>query len=162
VANPRGRKEDGGGENTQTAREIATFLKGHSLLLRAPREDVDPSLLSAPLWPVHDGLEHLSARVFVGRVHEQKNRGYWQMGFGVEGTRLGFIGGNVESDGRAYNLNLYAERHAACELLKHRRSAIRKELEGVPLALQFIGISRIVSDELRQQLLPRRGLDITV
>jgi hypothetical protein len=107
-------------------------------------------------------LEHLSARVFVGRVHEQKDRGYWQMGFGVEGTRLGLIGGDVESDGRAYNLNLYAEQHATCELLKHKRHAIRKELEGVPLALHFIGISQIVSGGLRRQLLSGRGLDITV
>ncbi|MDR2136991.1 MAG: hypothetical protein LBO68_01765 [Synergistaceae bacterium] len=146
----------------QAAREMAAFLKGHSLLLRAPRGDVDPSLLAAPLWPVQEGLELVSARVFVGRVHEQNGRGYWQMGFGVEGTRLGFIGGDVESDGRAYNLNLCAERRATCELLKHKRHAIRKELEGVPLALQFVGISQIVGDELRRQLLSGRGLDLTV
>ncbi|MDR1378110.1 MAG: hypothetical protein LBJ36_03570 [Synergistaceae bacterium] len=159
VAILRGLKEDEGhGEN----KEIAAFLKGHSLLLRAPREDVDPSLLNAPLWPVQEGLEHLSARVFVGRVHEQKKRRYWQMGFGVEGTRLGLIGGDVESDGRSYNLNLYAERQATCELLKHKRHSIRKELEGVPLALQFIGISQIISGGLRRQLLSGRGLDITV
>jgi hypothetical protein len=152
-------------ENKEKNPEIAKFLEGHSLLLRAPREDVDPSLLGAPLWPGED-MANIPARVFVGRVREQNsernNRGYWQMGFAVEGSRLGFIGGNVESDGRSYNLNLYAEQLAACELLKHKRHAIRKELEGIPLILQFIGVSQAVDEGLRRQLLSGRGLDITV
>jgi hypothetical protein len=152
-------------ENKERNPEISKFLEGHSLLLRAPREDVDPSLLRAPLWPGED-VGHMPARVFVGRVREQdggrSTRGYWQMGFAVESSRLGFIGGNVESDGRSYNLNLYAEQLAACELLKHKRHAIRKELEGVPLILQFIGVSRTLEDGLRRQLLSGRGLDITV
>ncbi|MDR1979155.1 MAG: hypothetical protein LBQ42_10535 [Synergistaceae bacterium] len=152
-------------ENKESSKdpEIAKFLEGHSLLLRAPRGDVDPSFLGAPLWPVRDDMAHMLARVFVGRVREQNkrdNRGYWQMGFAVEGSRLGFIGGNVESDGRSYNLNLYAEQLATCELLKHKRHAIRKELEKIPLILQFIGVSRTVDDGLR--LLSGRGLDITV
>ncbi|MDR1648890.1 MAG: hypothetical protein LBR71_01400 [Synergistaceae bacterium] len=141
--------------------ETAKFLQGHSMLLRAPREDVNPALLGAPLWPGGD-MPHIPARVFVGRVHEQNGRRYWQVGFAVEGPRLGPVGGDVESDGRSYNLNLYAERLATCELLKRRRHAIRKELEGVPLALQFIGISQGILDGLRRQLLAGRGLDITV
>ncbi|MDR2178986.1 MAG: hypothetical protein LBP21_01630 [Synergistaceae bacterium] len=151
-------------ENKEKNPEISKFLEGHSLLLRAPREDVDPSLLGAPLWPRED-MAHLPARVFVGRVREQNgegDRGYWQMGFAVEGSRLGFIGGDVESDGRSYNLNLYAEHLATCELLKRKRHAIRKELEGIPLVLQFIGVSQTVEDGLRRQLLSGRGLDITV
>ena len=152
-------------ENKEKNPEIANFLEGHSLLLRAPREDVDPSLMSAPLWPGED-MAHILARVFVGRVREQNggrnNRGYWQMGFAVEGSRLGFVGGNVESDGRSYNLNLCAEQLATCELLKHKRHAIRKELEGIPLILQFIGVSQTLSEGLRRQLLSGRGLDITV
>ncbi|MDR1622174.1 MAG: hypothetical protein LBS00_07350 [Synergistaceae bacterium] len=154
--------KENGGKDPETAK----FLEGHSLLLRAPRKDVDPSLLGAPLWPVRDDMAHILARVFVGRVREQNseldNRGYWQMGFAVEGARLGFVGGNVESDGRSYNLNLYAEQLATCELLKHKRHAIRKELEGIPLVLQFIGVSQTVDEGLRRQLLSGRGLDITV
>jgi hypothetical protein len=141
--------------------ETAKFLRGHAMLLRAPREDVNPALLSAPFWP-SDDMPHIPARVFVGRVRQQNGRRYWQMGFTVEGPRLGVVGGDVESDGRSYNLNLCAEHPATCEILKRRRHAIRKELEGVPLALQFIGISQGIFDGLRRQLLAGRGLDITV
>jgi hypothetical protein len=141
--------------------DAAKFLQGHSMLLRAPREDVHPALLSAPFWP-SDDMPHIPARVFVGRIHQQNGRRYWQMGFAVEGERLGIVGGDVESDGRSYNLNLYAERLSTCEMLKRRRHAIRKELEGVPLALQFIGISQGILDGLRRQLSAGRGLDITV
>ena len=142
--------------------EVPRFLQGHSLLLRSPREDVNPALLGAPIWPVQEDMPHLLARVFIGRVREENGKGYWQMGFGVEGSRLGFIGGDVESDGRSYNLNLYAEQLATCELLKHKRHVIRKELEGVALALQFIGISRTVGEGLRRQMMSGRGLDITI
>lgn len=144
--------------------ETARFLQGHSLLLRAPREEVNPALLAAPLWPVGRDMPDMFARVFAGRVREddKNDRGYWQVGFSVEGPRLGLIGGDVESDGRSYNLNLYAEQPGTCELLKHRRHAIRTELEGIPLVLQFIGISRLAADDLQRRLLDGRGLDITV
>jgi hypothetical protein len=107
-------------------------------------------------------MPHIPAKVFVGRVRQENGRRYWQMGFAVEGPRLGIVGGDVESDGRSYNVNLCAEHPATCEILKRRRHAIRKELEGVPLALQFIGISQGIFDGLRRQLLAGRGLDITV
>ncbi|GHS97307.1 flagellar hook-length control protein FliK [Synergistales bacterium] len=141
--------------------EIALFLKGHSILLRSPRDDVNPALLGGPMWP-NDDPSRVMARVFVGIVREEGDRRYWQMGFTVEGARLGFIGGDVESDGRSYNLNLYAERDDTCNLLSHKRHAIRKELENVPLALQFIGISQAISGAMREQLLSGRGMDITV
>jgi hypothetical protein len=142
--------------------EIAKFLQAHSMLLKTPRSDVNPALLGAPLWPLRDDAPGMTARVFVGRVQEQNSREYWQMGFGVEGARLGFMGGDVESDGRSYNLNLYAEESSTCELLKRKRHAIRKELEGIPLALQFIGISQVLPELSRRQLQAGRGLDITV
>lgn len=142
--------------------EAAKFLQAHSLLLRAPREEVNPALLEAPLWPVREDMPHILAHVFTGRVREDEGRRYWQVGFSVEGSRLGFIGGDVESDGRSYNLNLSAVQPATCELLKHKRHAIRKELEGLPLALQFIGISRTIMGGLRRQFLAGRGLDITI
>jgi hypothetical protein len=142
--------------------EIARYLQGHSMLLRAPRADVDPALLGAPLWPAGADMPHITARVFLGRVQEENDRGYWQVGFEVEGSRLGFIGGGVESDGRSYILNLYAEKLNTCELLKRKRYSIRKELENISLALQFIGISQVESDVTRRRFLYGRGLDITV
>lgn len=142
--------------------EVARFLQGHSFLLRAPRGDVDPAFLSAPLWPLFGEVSDTVARVFVGRVKEEGDRRYWQMGFAMEGSRLGFVGGEVESDGRAYNISLYAELAATCELLKRKRHSIRKELEGVSLALQFVGISQAITGSLRRQLLSVRGLDISI
>jgi hypothetical protein len=142
--------------------EIAKFLRGHSLLLRASREEVNPALLSAPLWPVPEEMPDIVARVFVGRVREQGNRAYWQTGFTVEGSRLGMIGGDIESDGRSCNLNFYAEQSATCELLKHKRHAIRRELETLSLVLQFISVSRYLPEGLRRQILAGRGLDVTV
>ena len=141
--------------------EIAQFLQAHSLLLRAPRGDVDPSLLVAPLWPVLDDMPHILARVFVGRTHHENDRKYWQVGFNVEGARLGFIGGDIESDGSSYILNLYAEELETCELMKHKRHVIRKELEDISLSLQYIGISRIDASEMRRRFSSGRGLDVT-
>lgn len=157
----RGMKE---GEVDPDDKEVARFLKGHSMLMKAPRNDVDPTLLAAPLWPAGDDTPHIMARVFLGRVQEggDNGRGYWQVGFGLDGSRLGFIGGDVESDGRSYNLSLCAEQLGTCELLKRKRHAIRKELEEISLALQFIGISQADSDGTRRRLLYGRGLDLTV
>jgi len=142
--------------------EISMFLQGHSMLLKAPRGGVDPALLGAPLWPAGEDVPHIMARVFLGRAQEGDERRYWQVGFGVEGSRLGFIGGDVESDGRSYILNIFAEQFATCELLKRKRHSIRKELEGIPLALQFIGISQIETEGARRKFLYGRGLDITI
>ena len=77
--------------------ELARFLRAHSLLMHAPRDEVNPLLLSAPFWPGPEDAPDLTARVFVGRVCEEDGRRYWQVGFGVEGSRLGFVGGAVES-----------------------------------------------------------------
>jgi len=160
----RGMKEGEGREDE----DVSRFLKGHSMMLRAPRGGVDPALLSAPLWPVAEDAPHIMARVFLGRAQDGKDdkngseRKYWQVGFGVEGSRLGFIGGDVESDGRSYILNIFAEQLATCELIKRKRHAIKKELEGIPLALQFIGISQIEPDGARRKFLHGRGLDVTI
>ncbi|MDR1740730.1 MAG: hypothetical protein LBR38_02640 [Synergistaceae bacterium] len=142
--------------------DTGRFLRGHSMLLKAPRDDVNAVLLEAPTWPARDDMRNMTARVFLGRVKEEGDRRYWQMGFAVEGVKLGLVGGEAESDGRSYNLNLYAERPDTCEFLQRKRGAIRDELEGVPLALQFIGVSRIIVGGLRRGLLSERGLDITV
>ena len=142
--------------------DIARFLRAHALLMRAPRDEVNPLLLSAPFWPGSEDAENLTARVFVGRTCEEDGRRYWQVGFGVEGSRLGFVGGTVESDGRGCNLELHADRPEACELLRRRRGDIREELEGTALPVRFINISQSAVERLRDRLLSGRGLDLTV
>ena len=142
--------------------DLARFLQAHSLLMRPPRDEINPLLLAAPFWPVPEDTSGLTARVFVGRVCEENGRRYWQVGFGVEGSRLGFVGGTVESDGRGCNLELYADRPETCELLKQRRSAVRHELEGSALPVRFINISRSAVERLKDRLLSGRGLDLTV
>ena len=163
----RGMKEGEGREGE----EVSRFLQGHSMMLRAPRGGVDPALMGAPLWPVSEDAPHIMARVFLGRAQDGKDgendkngsgRRYWQIGFEVEGSRLGFVGGDVESDGRSYILNIFAEQLATCELIKRKRHAIKKELEGIPLALQFVGISQIEPEGTRRKLLQGRGLDVTI
>ena len=130
--------------------------------MHAPRDEVNPLLLGAPFWPGPEDAPDLTARVFVGRVCEEDGRRYWQVGFGVEGPRLGFVGGTVESDGRGCNLDLHADRAETCELLKRKRGNVREELEGTALPVRFIGISRSAVEHLRNRLLSGRGLDLTV
>ncbi|NLL36485.1 MAG: hypothetical protein GX256_03050 [Fretibacterium sp.] len=142
--------------------EVGYFLRGQSLFLRSPREGLNPILLGAAFWPAPEDQPHLTARVFVGRSRSEDERRYWQVGFGVEGARLGFIGGNAESDGRACNLTLYADRIETCELLKRKRHSLRRELETLPLPLQYLNISQSLIEELRRQFMAGRGLDITI
>ena len=150
----RGMKEGGG--------DVARFLQAHSLLMRAPREEVDPALLAAPFWPLPEGAENMTARVFVGRSVEEDGQRYWQVGFGLAGSTLGNVGGIVESDGKGCNLNLNADRPETCRLFEARRRQIRAELNGSALPVQFIGISQRAVEGLRQYLLAGRGLDVTV
>lgn len=141
---------------------VARFLQAHSILMRAPREDVDPALLAAPRWPMPEGAGDMMARVFVGRSAEDEGRRYWQVGFGLEGHALGTIGGLVESDGRGCNLDLRAEREEARALFEERRGELRAELEGGALPVLSIGISHRTVEALRDRLLAGRGLDVTV
>ncbi|MDR1728600.1 MAG: hypothetical protein LBT74_11875 [Acidobacteriota bacterium] len=150
----RSMKEGGRGD------DVEKFLRGHSLLLRAPREDVEPALLAAPTLPFREDGKPATARVSVGRTAKKGGRGYWQMGFGVDGARLGFVGGNVESDGRSYSLHFYAERPATCALLRRERQAVRQELSGVPMTLCHIGVSQATPGGARQGAPSGRGMDV--
>lgn len=135
------------------------FLRAQSLLMRSPREGVDPALLSGALWPLSEGGD-MTARVYVGRSAEEEGQRYWQVGFGLAGAVLGPVEGLVESDGRACNLSLAVGTEEARGLLEAHRGELRAELEGSPLPVQFIGITQRA--EGSGYPLAGRGLDVTV
>ena len=153
--------------------ETARFLNAHAILMRQPREDINPALLAAPHWPLtRDGM---TARVYVGKSisidddnsnneGEGGGRRYWQIGFNLDGYELGHVGGDVESDGKGCNVNLHAENIDACNLLNSHRREIRRELDGIELPVRFIGISRraVSSENIRAELMRARGVDVKI
>lgn len=144
--------------------DISKFLQAQSILMRSPRHEVNPALLAAPFWPLPEISDsgNMTAKIYVGRSAEDDNQKYWQVGFGINGNVLGQVSGLVESDGKACNLNLNAEKLETCRILESRRRELRRELDGLTLPVQFIGISRRTVESERDILLSGRGLDITV
>ncbi len=143
--------------------DIAKFLQAQSILMKTPRQEVNPALLAAPFWPLVDSEnQNMTARVYVGRSAEDDGQKYWQVGFGITGNILGEVGGLVESDGRGCILTLNAEKISTCKLLESRRRELRRELDGIALPVQFIGISQRQIENERDALISGRGLDITV
>ncbi len=143
--------------------DIAKFLQAQSLLMKSPRNEVNPSLLAAPFWPVlNDASQNMTAKIFVGKSAEDDGQKYWQVGFGITGSVLGEVGGLVESDGKSCNLTLNAEKIETCKLIERRRRDLRRELQGLELPVTFIGISMRAVEAERDLLLAGRGLDITV
>lgn len=143
--------------------DIAKFLQAQSILMKSPRNEVNPALLAAPFWPVlNEASQNMTAKIYVGRSAEDDGQKYWQVGFGITGSVLGEVGGLVESDGKSCNLTLNAEKPETCKLIERRRRDLRKELQGLELPVTFIGISRRSVERERDLLATGRGLDITV
>ena len=143
--------------------DIAKFLQAQSILMKSPRNEVNPALLAAPFWPVlNEASQNMTAKIYVGRSAEEDGQKYWQVGFGITGSVLGEVGGLVESDGKSCNLTLNAEKIETCKLIERRRRDLRKELQGLELPVVFIGISRRAVENERDLLIAGRGLDITV
>ncbi|MBQ7196902.1 MAG: hypothetical protein IJS40_05790 [Synergistaceae bacterium] len=143
--------------------DIAKFLQAQSILMKSPRNEVNPALLAAPFWPVlNEASQNMTAKIYVGRSAEEDGQKYWQVGFGITGSVLGEVGGLVESDGKSCNLTLNAEKVETCKLIERRRRDLRKELQGLELPVVFIGISRRAVENERDLLIAGRGLDITV
>lgn len=143
--------------------DIAKFLQAQSILMKSPRNEVNPALLAAPFWPLMESAsQNMTAKIYVGRSAEDDGQKYWQVGFGITGSVLGEVGGLVESDGKSCNLTLNAEKAETCRVLERRRRELRRELEGVAIPVSFIGISRRAIETERDVLVAGRGLDITV
>ena len=143
--------------------DTAKFLQAQSILMKSPRNEVNPALLAAPFWPVQNDMsQNMTAKIFVGRSAEEDGQKYWQVGFGITGSVLGEVGGIVESDGKSCNLTLNAEKAETCKLIERRRRDLRKELQGLELPVVFIGISQRTVEREKDLLIAGRGLDITV
>ena len=143
--------------------DIARFLQAQSILMKSPRNDVNPALLAAPFWPLMDNTsQNMTARVYVGRSAHEDGQRYWQVGFGITGSVLGEVGGLVESDGKSCNLTLNAERPETRRLLERKRRELRRELQGLEIPVTFIGIAMRTPETERDVLIAGRGLDITV
>lgn len=143
--------------------DIAKFLQAQSILMKSPRNDVNPALLAAPFWPLmENSSQNMTAKIYVGRSAQEDGQKYWQVGFGITGSVLGEVGGLVESDGKSCNLTLNAERPETCKILERRRRELRRELQGLEIPVTFIGIARKTPETERDMLLAGRGLDITV
>ena len=143
--------------------DVAKFLQAQSILMKSPRQEVNPALLAAPFWPVlNDVSQNMTARIYVGRSAEDDGQKYWQVGFGITGSVLGEVGGLVESDGKSCNLTLNAEKPETYRLIERKRRELRRELQGLELPVTFIGISHKAIETERDLLIAGRGLDITV
>ena len=143
--------------------DVARFLQAQSILMKSPRNDVNPALLAAPFWPLMDSTsQNMTAKIYVGRSAQEDGQKYWQVGFGITGSVLGEVGGLVESDGKSCNLTLNAEKPETCKILEKRRRELRRELQGLEIPVTFIGIAMRAPETERDMLLAGRGLDITV
>ncbi len=143
--------------------DTAKFLQAQSILMKSPRNDVNPALLAAPFWPLMDNTQqNMTAKIYVGRTVSDETQKYWQVGFGITGSALGEVGGLVESDGKSCNLTLNAEKASTCRLIEKRRRELRRELQGVGIPVTFIGVAQKAQETARDVLSAGRGLDITV
>ena len=143
--------------------DTAKFLQAQSILMKSPRNDVNPALLAAPFWPLMDNAQqNMTAKIYVGRSVSDETQKYWQVGFGITGSVLGEVGGMVESDGKSCNLTLNAEKASTCRLIEKRRRELRRELQGVGIPVTFIGVAQKMAETARDVLAAGRGLDITV
>ena len=143
--------------------ETAKFLQAQSILMKPPRNDVNPALLAAPFWPLmENSSQNMTAKIYVGRSSSDETQKYWQVGFGITGSSLGEVGGLVESDGKSCNLTLNAEKVSTCRLIERHRRDLRRELQGVGIPVTFIGIAVKAPESGRDILAAGRGLDITV
>jgi hypothetical protein len=80
--------------------------------------------------------------------------------FAFDGVSLGAIDGNVITNERAMSVNIRLETDKSASLVKKAVPELRRELEGIPLALQYIGVGVLNRDETSRDV--KYGLDMEI
>jgi hypothetical protein len=124
--------------------DVAMFLKGHSLLSKSLKHGVDASVMSSVSWIVGEDENPLHAKIWVSSDHSKKDgeRAWRQISFEIKGNVIDTVSGEVESDSLSYVVGLRASDESTYQKLRFKREALRRELEDVPMSLQYIGINR--------------------
>lgn len=140
--------------------DVAMFLKGHALLSKSIKHGIDASAMGASVWPVGDDENPLLAKIWVSRDHSANEgaRSWWQVSFEMEGNVIYMVSGEVESDSVSYVVGLRTEDESTFQLLRFIRGALRRELEDIPMSLQYIGVNL----GKRTSKIANRSLDIKV
>ena len=136
------------GEDGQEDGETSRFLAAHALAGKPARDGLDPSMLMVPSrWPDEDGEERM-ARVTVS-TDERNGRKIWWLSFEMEGSGIGAVIGDVMTNGRALSVSLKLKDHARVSYVRGALSALKEELDEIPLPLQHLGVGEYRPDESR-------------
>jgi len=140
--------------------DVAMFLKGHSMLSKSLKHGLDASSMAAAAWVAGNDENSLLAKIWISsdQNNSEGARAWWQVSFEIEGETIGVTSGEVESDSLSYVVGLRAEDESTFQMLRFRRDALRKELEDVPMSLQYIGVNH----GKRTSKTANRSLDIKV
>jgi hypothetical protein len=124
--------------------DVAMFLRGHLMLSKSLKHGIDKSVMASAAWVIGDDENPLLAKIWVSsdRSMKEKNREWWQIGFEMEGYAISTVSGEVESDTLSYVVGLRTDEENIFQLLRLKRDALRKELQDVPMSLQYIGVNR--------------------
>jgi len=123
--------------------DVAMFLKGHSMLSKPLKYGTDASSMGASVWPVGDNENPLFARIWVSSDHSANEgaRSWQQVSFEMEGNVIDVVSGEVESDSVSYVVGLRTENESTFQLLRFIRGTLRRELDDIPMPLQYIGVN---------------------
>jgi hypothetical protein len=140
--------------------EVGRFLDAHALAGRPARHGFDPASLLAPAWwPVNDDGEPVRARVAFSRERIDE-RGVWRSTFEFEGRFLGPTRGEVMTNGKALSANIRLKDESKVEPVQNSLPKLRRELETIPLILQYLGTGSLVRGVSEPE--KRYGLDMEI
>ena len=123
--------------------DVTKFLKGHLMLSKSLKHGIDASTMTAAAWVVGNDEGPLLAKIWVSsdRSLNKGTRAWWQVCFEMEGNAISTVSGEVESDSLSYVVGLRTDEERTFKLLRFKRDALRRELQDVPMSLQYIGVN---------------------